>query len=163
VVDLPQSAFDAKRVGSRYYFSGIPCKNGHLSKRLTRNHTCCTCESLQSANRRGLLRERDPEKFRKIERTKYEKKRAAADPEKWREKARQYYRRNAESRKEVRRKYYLENREKILAYHREYRKRRGPKHIEYQRQYQKSYTQKIRDLIAVLRSEMPDLLKEFGL
>jgi len=38
---------EAKKQNLKYYFTGIPCKKGHLSKRAVHNRTCyvCKCES----------------------------------------------------------------------------------------------------------------------
>lgn len=43
--DLPTSYSEAKRVGSMYYFTGKPCKRGHLVKRRTANATCVECSN----------------------------------------------------------------------------------------------------------------------
>jgi ribosome-binding protein aMBF1 (putative translation factor) len=46
---LPASAMKASAVGSAYYFSGVPCKNKHISKRKTVNRTCYECERIGKA------------------------------------------------------------------------------------------------------------------
>ena len=33
----------AKELGERFYFTGKPCKHGHISKRYTDKGTCCEC------------------------------------------------------------------------------------------------------------------------
>ena len=33
----------AKELGERFYFTGKPCKHGHISKRYTDKGTCCKC------------------------------------------------------------------------------------------------------------------------
>ena len=40
---LPTTQKDAKRMGSRRYFTGRPCKNGHLCERHARNGDCVQC------------------------------------------------------------------------------------------------------------------------
>ena len=35
---------EAKEKKLIYYYTGIPCINGHISKRLTRIYTCYECE-----------------------------------------------------------------------------------------------------------------------
>ena len=42
--ELPSTAVDAKAVGSKIYFTGVPCKRGHFSVRLTINHVCKECK-----------------------------------------------------------------------------------------------------------------------
>lgn len=37
------SRMAAKKIGMTYYFTGIPCKHGHISTRNTKNKTCHEC------------------------------------------------------------------------------------------------------------------------
>lgn len=39
----PVTRAQAKASGGAYYFTGLPCKNGHVEKRLTANGTCVEC------------------------------------------------------------------------------------------------------------------------
>lgn len=61
---LPRSAAAAFDVGSMYYFNGLPCKHGHVSKRYARTKICfeCSREYKREAYRA------DPEKMRRIAR-----------------------------------------------------------------------------------------------
>ena len=36
----------AKSLGERFYFTGKPCKHGHISKRYTDKGTCCECMAI---------------------------------------------------------------------------------------------------------------------
>lgn len=49
---------DALLKGLPWYFTGTPCKYGHISKRTTVNQRCCAC---QAARLRGLTLEVDPD------------------------------------------------------------------------------------------------------
>lgn len=49
----------AKAAGSRYYYTGITCKNGHDSKRFTHNGACYTCVQLASKKRYTYARHND--------------------------------------------------------------------------------------------------------
>lgn len=40
---LPSSKSVAKQEGSLYYYTGVPCKNGHLSERFTAHSNCRQC------------------------------------------------------------------------------------------------------------------------
>lgn len=54
--NLPSSADLARKVGSPSYFTGKPCRRGHLSWRYTRNSTCYQCQYEQTSvttDRRG--------------------------------------------------------------------------------------------------------------
>lgn len=46
------------------YFTGLPCRNGHIAERLVSNATCLDCQL--ATNVRG--RQRDPERFRRYSR-----------------------------------------------------------------------------------------------
>ena len=41
----PASAKEAKHIGELRYFTGKPCKNGHISTRLASNNSCDACRS----------------------------------------------------------------------------------------------------------------------
>lgn len=41
--DLPKSRKEAKRIGSIKYFTGEPCKHGHIAARYTDSGTCQEC------------------------------------------------------------------------------------------------------------------------
>ena len=69
----PNNVKDAKRIGAQFYFTGTPCKNGHICTRRTINHNCSEC-----------VRTRQKSEKYKI------KKRARRDCDEYREQARQY-------------------------------------------------------------------------
>lgn len=37
------TANEAKRLGLKRYFNGVPCKHGHVSERYVINHACIQC------------------------------------------------------------------------------------------------------------------------
>lgn len=41
--ELPRSRPEALSAGSSYYFTGEPCKHGHVDRRKTKNGMCYTC------------------------------------------------------------------------------------------------------------------------
>lgn len=41
------SCADAKKAGLKRYFTGVPCKHGHLEEKLVSNQTCCECNRLK--------------------------------------------------------------------------------------------------------------------
>lgn len=81
---------DAISQGLRHYFTGIPCKKGHVSLRLTGDCSCMRCSRERAVNSYYA----DVEKFRARAKAEYwkdpakmlarEKARRAADPEKTR-------------------------------------------------------------------------------
>lgn len=54
--------FTAMDLGNIYYYTGKPCKHGHVSKRLVVNASCyqCTLDGVKKYNKanRPILRER---------------------------------------------------------------------------------------------------------
>lgn len=49
---LPATKAEAKAINAPYYFTGKPCKNGHISKRKTSNAGCHECKKVTDAARR---------------------------------------------------------------------------------------------------------------
>ena len=63
---LPASRKEAKKTGSKYYFTGIPCKHGHLEVRDTKTTTCRECRRITSS-KYEKQRWADPEKRKKCQ------------------------------------------------------------------------------------------------
>ena len=47
-MDPVKTRDQARLDGDKHYFTGIPCENGHLSKRYTRDGVCVTCGNIKS-------------------------------------------------------------------------------------------------------------------
>jgi hypothetical protein len=47
---LPRSWTEANRVGAPRFFSGKPCKNGHVAEKYTKSGNCCKCSELRNAS-----------------------------------------------------------------------------------------------------------------
>lgn len=59
--NLPPTRAEALRIGSKYYFTGKPCKNGHISKRTSNSgRSCFEC----AKERRKKSRAKNPEIWR---------------------------------------------------------------------------------------------------
>ena len=53
---LPTTPKEAKKIGSEYYYTGKPCKQGHDSKRYTSSRGCVTCRELSyETNKKDIL------------------------------------------------------------------------------------------------------------
>lgn len=89
-MELPESRSSARDAGSLYYFTGKPCKRGHLSKRLVSNGSCHECclvlrrpkygEEYQKRKEEVKARSRkwrldNPERAKENDKRKYEAKR----------------------------------------------------------------------------------------
>ena len=101
----------AQHEGLKYYFSGKPCNEGHISLRRVSNYTCLECEKINEQKyqpiRRKLnqkYRETHKEKVKQAQSLWIEKNRDALraqqkeyrqqNPEKIRENSRRYYQNN---------------------------------------------------------------------
>ena len=80
---------EAKEQGLKRYFTGKPCKRGHISERRVGDSTCCACST-------------------DIVRKNYEQ-----NKEEVLEQRREYYEQNKDRINKVRRKKYKQNKEKI--------------------------------------------------
>jgi len=54
VTKLPSSAKDAELIGSRFFFTGKPCKRGHVTPRYTKASTCVQCQRVLNIKREDL-------------------------------------------------------------------------------------------------------------
>lgn len=61
------------KCGDTHYFTGIPCKHGHVAKRRVKDRVCTECDLV--AKKRRV--ETHPEKTRAYKRTQYEKHKEA--------------------------------------------------------------------------------------
>ena len=48
----------AKAQGLKHYFTGVPCKNGHISQRTTLDYTCVVCNQVNTERYNLLNREK---------------------------------------------------------------------------------------------------------
>ena len=82
------SRIDAKTFGLKSYFTGKPCKHGHVALRKTVNGTCKECEKIGVEAWKAANREKHLEAMRRWGRNNPEKRRASVraridkDPEK---------------------------------------------------------------------------------
>jgi 5-methylcytosine-specific restriction endonuclease McrA len=130
------SLAEARERGLSKYFTGEPCKRGHVSERITKDRQCCECKSInckawwsrnkdQVAPKNKAWKVRNPDRCRAHSRTAYHKdveasratlrKRAKDNPEKFRRFARASYRKHRDKRIETVRKYYENNRDRCMA------------------------------------------------
>lgn len=110
---------NAMAQGLTRYFTGKPCKNGHVAKRLVSNRHCLRCDRER--------REANREHYRECGREHYKANREAMLEynRKWREinphYNREYYKANREAERERLRKWREANSEHEREYHRKYR------------------------------------------
>lgn len=51
------SRLEAARQGMTHYFTGTPCKNGHLARRFVVSGSCMACQCVQNRKARRMYRE----------------------------------------------------------------------------------------------------------
>ena len=117
--DLPKSKKEAKALGIRQYFTGIPCKNGHIDKRYTNTGICYSCKNKNMSN--DYLRNK--ERIVISNKKSYE-----AHKDKRLESNRKWTSENREKSNQIKANYKKRHKEKVDEYNREYmrRKRQDP-------------------------------------
>ena len=114
---------EAKAAGLTRYFTGKPCKHGHVAERLTSNKGCLTCDkkSIRRATyytknkdeicaRKAEYSKQNPEKIKETAAASY-----ARNIEKRRAEARAAHHRNKDEVRARKAAYYAKNRDEILA------------------------------------------------
>lgn len=51
--NLPSSPKEASKIGARYFFTGKPCKHGHVSPRYTKGGSCVFCTRINNCKKEG--------------------------------------------------------------------------------------------------------------
>lgn len=70
---IPSTRKEAKKLGLSYYYTGLPCKHGHVAKRHAASGTCIACQRKDFRQRYH----RDPEAERKRARNYYKANKTA--------------------------------------------------------------------------------------
>jgi 5-methylcytosine-specific restriction endonuclease McrA len=125
---------EARKKQLMFYYTGKPCKEGHLARRYTKVRTCEVCKKkkgveYRSKNRKILLEKR--------------KKYYQENKDKWQEyeeknkeillvKRKRLREKNKEKAKEYASSYYEKNKDRLLAYSKEHRLDNAEKYKEYE-------------------------------
>lgn len=111
----------ARLAGDKFYFTGKPCKRGHVCRRYTNTRTCFEChtqafQAWKAANpesRRASLNKW--KKKNAAKHAEYVKKSKQKKPELYHLFSKAWVERNPEKRKQLVHKYYDKNKAKVLA------------------------------------------------
>ena len=107
----PKSLSEAQRLGEKFYFTGKPCKEGHLEPRYTSSAECVICRRAKSMVRHNEKRDEILEQMKIRGKEKYH------GDEKYKLKIlewqKQYREENRELRRESQRRYVENNKEKV--------------------------------------------------
>ena len=133
-----------------FYFTGCPCKHGHVDRRLTSNASCCGCNNkyrrdnvTASAKRNVEWKTKNPEKVRKHRKSQY-----LRHGEEVRAKKKLWYRANTESQ---------------ISYSKKWRRDNPERHTIYQRAYEQKHKERDRtrkyETIARWRRNNPEFVR----
>lgn len=128
--EIITSRIEAKLRNEKFYFTGKPCKYGHISKRFTNNHGCVECYNI----------------FIQSDIAKNKRK--------------QFYQNNREDRIRKQRDYYNKNKDKIGDYQKEYRNTHKEECKEYRTEYYKNNKQEFLDNRKKYVSENKEKVRE---
>ena len=112
---LPKTRAEAKRLGTVAYFTGKPCKNGHIDKRYTRSKVCYGCKRRDNKK----FREEHPERAADIAARSY-----ANNAERHNARCKDYYSKNKEQCLKKQKEWVVNNRDKRNNTQSKWRKKR---------------------------------------
>jgi hypothetical protein len=116
-----RSQEEAKLLGERFFFTGKPCKRGHVTERYVSTNTCVQCHAeaaLRWKTNNPEKRRKNLDAWKKRNKNKHEsyvKKAKAKNPQQYNKYSADWVRRNPEKRKQVSASYTKRNLDKALA------------------------------------------------
>lgn len=128
------SRAEAKQLGLKRYFTGKPCKHGHIAERYTVDSKCLTCVKESNVNRRELDNKFKRDYYKSEKGKAARKKYSEENSDKIRQTKRNNYQRNIERERQRRRDDYSKHKEKRKQYNAEYRKKNRSKLNKYYRE-----------------------------
>lgn len=117
---------EAKAQGLKRYFTGKPCKHGHISHKQTSNGECLECAGLRP---KAPV---DPERKKENDRRYYQRHKEKLDKTN-----RAYYEKNKDRLKEVGKLWVERNKEQVKAYKKQWMQENYPRLLEKFRQQRK--------------------------
>jgi hypothetical protein len=103
---------EAMALGLKHYFTGVPCKHGHITERNVRSGRCLECFREYQRGYQRARRAANPEKVRGREREAARKHRAA-DPEGYSSQQAAWRAANKEEIAAYKRQWYAKNKDKV--------------------------------------------------
>ncbi len=129
---------DARERGMKLYFTGKPCKRGHIDRRRVSGACCQKCERILGK----LKREKNKDKI-----TAYQKKYRKDNPEKVAARHKKYSDDHKEEMAAYQKLYYQANKEKMDAQQEKYREVNRERIAAYGKQYRKDNPEKVAALM----------------
>jgi hypothetical protein len=148
------SCAEAKALGLKRYFTGEPCKHGHVAERNTSNNGCLECTRL----RKLRWRAENPDSSRKIASRYY-----AKNADKIRERKARYYAENADKERERERKarHYAENADKVRERNARWRADNADKFRDSISRWRAENADKVRERKAQYRAENAENISKY--
>lgn len=143
----------AREQGLTHYFTGKPCKWGHVAGRSVSTKNCCACE-LERGRRR---REKNRATYNENSRRLYK-----ANPDRFRERARQWREKNLEKSREKVRQWQETNRERSRENSRLWAAKNVEKNRERNHRWYKANRERSRESGRRWRAENPQLVAAYG-
>lgn len=115
--DLPSTKAEARASGAKFYFTGHPCKRGHIANRTAYSGHCTQCQTEhQKAYWAAVGPEYRNALYREWRAENRDRVNAGKRARKWRPKApRQWHKQNPVASKASAQRYYLRNKDKFAA------------------------------------------------
>lgn len=159
---------EAKERGLKRYFTGRPCKRGHVGERRASTGHCMTClqtpEVREAQKERKARRRREnPEAAREKDRQQYQANREAilSQKLKYRQENRDYYRQYYQDNKDYYRRYREDNKEALREYSRRYREENREAIKEDKRKYRQRNWELVRGKDLQYRQENREYLRHY--
>jgi len=132
---------EAKAKGLNRYFTGKPCKQGHISLRKVSNYTCLECIHIKKKAYREKNIVKVKEYFAEYRKNNHElvKARQRKQYHENKEQYKEYAKENEEKIKIRLKKWREDNKEKISALNKEYKQLHKERYKKYNREYKKKY------------------------
>jgi len=135
---------DAKDNELSTYYTGIPCKRGHISPRKVTNYGCISCQGEYYQNNRESIikKQMARDSLRKEEVREYQKQYREDTARKRAEYSKDYYQSNREEQKRKSKEHKANNKEYYKEYNKQYYKNNKEQILEYGRMRNKEHYQK---------------------
>lgn len=105
-MDLPNTREEAQVIQSMFYFTGVACRHGHITKRYTKTSICCECKKRYAKKDQ----EKNKDKIKEYRKNRYQKNKT-----KFYKQSQEWKAKNREKDNQYKKEWKARNREKYLA------------------------------------------------
>jgi hypothetical protein len=151
-MNCPRTRKDARQEGATKYYTGKPCKRGHISARNTASGDCLECVKEKYHTNLEKYRERARDSYWKHreKRLQYNRRYNEDNRQRKRNYAKEYHHKNRKKKNEYKKRWYEQNKELVSQYNKTYREQ----NIDLYRYYDS------RKRLLLKKSELPGHRKE---